>query len=66
MSLIEQQQSYSSVYLPNSLTDIAVDAFPLYMQYEVENGSYAQRWAEENAFNYSIKGEEQNLDWLNN
>lgn len=40
--------------------------FPRNMHYEVENGSYAQRWAEENAFNYSIKGEEQNLDWLNN
>lgn len=58
--------AFTTVYLPSSLTDIAFDSFPRNMHYEVENGSYAQRWAEENAFNYSIKGEEQNLDWLNN
>lgn len=56
----------NTIYLPGSLTDIAIDAFPLYSQYEVESGSYAQRWADENAFNYSVRGEEQNLDWLNN
>ena len=58
--------SFDSISLPASLDEISIDAFPLYTKFKVESGSYAQRWAEENAFNYSINGEEQNLDWLNN
>lgn len=57
---------FSSVTLPNSLTDIEENAFPKHTKYEVNAGSYAQRWADENAFIYSVTGEEQNLDWLNN
>lgn len=55
-----------SVYLPASLTYIAEDAFDKDVTYVVEKGSYAERWAHDNAFVYSINGEEQNLDWLNN
>lgn len=55
-----------SVYLPTSLTYIAEDAFDKDVTYVVEKGSYAERWARDNAFVYSINGEEQNLDWLNN
>ena len=54
------------VYLPESLEDIATDAFDSDCQFIVEKGSYAYRWASENAYNYTINGEEQNLDWLNN
>ena len=54
------------VYLPESLEDIATDAFDPDCQFVVEKGSYAYRWASENAYNYTINGEEQNLDWLNN
>ena len=54
------------VYLPESLEDIATDAFDSDCQFIVEKVSYAYRWASENAYNYTINGEEQNLDWLNN
>ena len=54
------------VYLPESLEDIAMDAFDPDCQFTVEKGSYAYRWASENAYNYTVNGEEQNLDWLNN
>ena len=54
------------VYLPESLEDIATDAFDPDCQFVVEKGSYAYRWASENAYNYTVNGEEQNLDWLNN
>ena len=53
-------------YLPASLKDIALDAFDPGVKYTVEKGSYAERWAKENAFTYEINGEEQNLDWLLN
>ena len=49
------------VYLPESLEDIDSDC-----QFIVEKGSYAYRWANENAYNCTVNGEEQNLDWLNN
>ena len=54
------------VYLPESLEDIATDAFDPDCQFVVEKGSYAYRWANENAYNCTVNGEEQNLDWLNN
>lgn len=54
------------VYLPESLEDIATDAFDSDCQFTVEKGSYAHRWANENAYNCTVNGEEQNLDWLNN
>ena len=54
------------VYLPESLEDIATDAFDPDCQFTVEKGSYAYRWANENAYNCTVNGEEQNLDWLNN
>lgn len=57
---------YEKVYLPESLTYIANDAFNVGMEFVVEKGSYAERWAKENAYPYTINGEEQNLDWLNN
>lgn len=57
---------YGSVYLPESLTYIANDAFNVGMEFVVEKGSYAERWVKENAYPYTVNGEEQNLDWLNN
>lgn len=53
-------------YLPATLTLIAVDAFGKDSTFIVEAGSYAERWAKENAYPYTVNGEEQNLDWLNN
>lgn len=53
-------------YLPETLSDIAIDAFGFGSSFVVEQGSYAERWAEENAYPYSINGQEQNLDWLLN
>lgn len=58
--------SLSPIYLPTSLTSIAPDAFRDDAEFIVERGTYAYRWAEENARKYSIDGEKQNLDWLNN
>ena len=58
--------SLSPIRLPTSLTSIAPDAFRDDAEFIVERGTYAYRWAEENARNYSIDGETQNLDWLNN
>lgn len=58
--------SLSPIRLPASLTSIAPDAFRDDAEFIVERGTYAYRWAEENARNYSIDGETQNLDWLNN
>lgn len=52
--------------LPESLEKIAVDAFDKNVSFVVNKGSYAERWAKENAYPYTINGEEQNLDWLNN
>ena len=57
---------FSPIRLPTSLTSIAPDAFRDDAEFIVERGSYAYRWAEENARKYSIDGEKQNLDWLNN
>lgn len=64
-----ESQAFGKVkdfYLPESLTDIAIDAFYKDSTFVVELGSYAERWAEENAYPYSINGQEQNLDWLLN
>lgn len=52
--------------LPETLTDIAADAFAYDSTFIVEAGSYAERWAKENAYPYKVNGERQNLDWLNN
>ena len=51
--------------LPSSINSIAEDAFPIGSSFIVESGSYAQRWADENGFAYTIEGQD-NLDWLNN
>ena len=51
--------------LPSSITSIAEDAFPQGSTFIVEAGSYAQRWADENGFTYTVEGQG-NLDWLNN
>lgn len=61
-----RSNSISPIRLPTSLTSIAPDAFRDDAEFIVERGTYAYRWAEENARNYSIYGETQNLDWLNN
>jgi len=53
-------------YLPSTLTGISSDAFGKDCTFIVEAGSYAESWAKENAYPYTINGEEQNLDWLNN
>ena len=65
-AFIINSPKYETVYLPDSLIYIANDAFNADTKFIVEKGSYAERWAEENAYNYTINGEEQNLDWLNN
>lgn len=59
-------KSQEPIYLPESLQDIATDAFSKDAIFVVEKGTYAMRWADDNAFTYTINGEEQNLDWLNN
>lgn len=56
---------FQSVYLPASLTYIADDAFTVNTEFEVELNSYAQRWAERNAYSYKIRGQEDDLSWLN-
>lgn len=56
----------TNFYLPETLSDIAIDAFGFGSSFVVEQGSYAERWAEENAYPYTINGQEQNLDWLLN
>lgn len=54
-----------NVYLPAGLEYIDITAFSQSVTYTVEKGSYAERWADENALVYNINGEEANLDWLN-
>lgn len=56
----------SDIYLPDSLKTIADNAFDKSASFVVEKGSYAKRWADDNAFTCTLNGEEQNLDWLNN
>lgn len=56
----------SDIYLPDSLKTIADNAFDKSASFVVEKGSYAKRWADDNAFTCTINGEQQNLDWLNN
>ncbi len=55
-----------SIYLPRSLKFIAENAFDKGVQFIVEKGSYAKRWADENAYPYTINGETQDLEWLFN
>lgn len=52
------------IYLPRTLKYIAQDAFDRHVSYLVEAGSYAETWVRENACAYTVKGEEENLDWL--
>ncbi len=53
-------------YLPNTIMKIAVDAFPKGATFIVDAGSYAELWCKENGFGYSIKGQQDDLSWLNN
>ena len=50
--------------LPASLQTIAVDAFTRDTTFIVVAGSYAELWASENGFAYSIEGQD-NMNWLN-
>lgn len=56
--------SIKEIVLPASLKNIKADAFSRNTVFTVEKGSYAERWANENAMLYNIIGEEANLDWL--
>ena len=47
------------------LIHIEEDAFPTGSTFIVESGSYAERWASENGFAYTVEGQD-NLDWLYN
>lgn len=60
-----QRNSLTNVYLPANLEFIDPEAFDDEVTFTVEQGSYAERWANENARVYNINGEESNLDWLN-
>lgn len=59
-----QDNSLTNVYLPANLEFIDPAAFDEDVTFTVEQGSYAERWADENARVYSINGEQSNLDWL--
>ena len=56
--------SLTNVYLPANLEFIDPAAFDEDVTFTVEQGSYAERWADENARVYSINGEQSDLDWL--
>lgn len=56
----------ADLYLPDTVKYIAIDAFDKRSTFVVEAGSYAELWCQENGFIYTVKGTEQNLDWLNN
>lgn len=58
-------QVVNDFYLPTTLTQISPKAFAQGSTFIVEAGSYAELWALENGFDYSIEGQD-NLDWLNN
>lgn len=58
-------EKVSDFKLSKKLTNIADDAFPTGSTFIVESGSYAERWASENGFAYTVEGQD-NLDWLNN
>lgn len=68
VSIIESKafRRVRDFYLPSTLTEIASDSFGKDCTFIVEAGSYAESWAKENAYPYTVNGEEQNLDWLNN
>ena len=58
-------EKVSDFKLSKNLTSIAEDAFPTGSTFIVKSGSYAERWASENGFAYTVEGQS-NTDWLNN
>lgn len=59
-------EKVSDFKLSSFLSNIAEDAFPRGSTFIVESGTYAERWASENGFAYTVEGQQDNLDWLNN
>ncbi len=51
-------------YLHAGFTSIAPDAFAIGSTFVVEASSYAEAWAKENSFSYTVAGQEPDLSWL--